>query len=117
VSRWRRVIGVGFFSSVGLPVLSTPVMSVKDSSSGMCLYTESSRDTRPRSTSLVMVSGREGKGGRQGGNTHCMQQTEVMSLVKDATHMTVSSWKALAFSGFMEVWPKALAYVTEPDLY
>jgi hypothetical protein len=44
-----------------------------------------------------------------------MQQIDVMSLVKDATHMTVSSWKGLAFSGFMEVWPKALAYVTEPN--
>jgi hypothetical protein len=39
---------------------------------------------------------------------------EVMSLVQLATHMTVSRRKGLAFSGFMEVEPKALAYLKDP---
>jgi hypothetical protein len=66
------------------------VMTVRDSSSGMCLYTGSSRKSCPRSTS-------------------CIAQIEVMSLVQEATHITVFRSSGLAFSDFMEVLPKDLA--------
>jgi hypothetical protein len=40
---------------------------------------------------------------------------EVISLVQDATHITVFSWRGLAFEDVVDVFPKVLAYVKVPD--
>jgi hypothetical protein len=40
---------------------------------------------------------------------------DVISLVQDATHITVFSWRGLAFEDVMDVLPKVLAYEKEPE--
>jgi hypothetical protein len=45
-----------------------------------------------------------------------MAQIEVMSLVHDATHMMVLTSMGAAVEGSIDVLPKALEYVNEPDV-